>query len=313
MVRSAVRAIVRGADRATDRPADRPAVRSTAPVVITAAVPAGTNFNSGRYGYNNFGYGGGYGRYAGANRFGYGNYGYNRYGYGGLGGYGGYGRYGYGRYGLGSTVLNVVNYGLGYGGYGGWGYSPYGYGGYGYGYRPWGGYYGYPWGFIASRVLFGIRPLLGLGFGYGYGGYGYGNNYGNSYYSTYSPVVTTEVPVVTTDVPVVEPAAVDPTLAANAGDYAAQGEADFQAGNYASAVKNWQHALVEDPDNATLVMMLSQRLLRDGQVRRSGRRSPGCAARRTAGQVEHGRRQLSGTLRQRPRLHGPTPCLGSGQ
>jgi hypothetical protein len=114
-----------------------------------------------------------YGDYASRiNRFGY----YSPFGYGssiyspyssrfslGLGmgiGYGGYGGYGFDPYGSYYGAYGM-GLGLGYGGYyGGYGYSPY----YDLGYSPYFGYGG------------------GWGFGYGYGGgYGYGIGYGGGY------------------------------------------------------------------------------------------------------------------------------------
>jgi tetratricopeptide (TPR) repeat protein len=193
----------------------------------------GNGWNGGRYGNWNGGYGN-YGNYGNSNRYGYGRYGYNRYGYGGLAYRG----------------LGLVGYGLNYLGVGGWGYNPYG-----YGYN-----WGYPWGYLASRVLFTFRPFLGWGYG-GYGNGGYGNSYATTYYSsTYAPVTTTTAMPIDTSVPTP-----DPSVAAASGDFATQAEADFQAGNYDSAVRNWQHALVDDPNNATLVMLMSQGLFATGK------------------------------------------------
>src|SRR5262249_10030746 len=47
--------------------------------------------------------------------------------------------------------------------------------------------------------------------------------------------------------------------------FAAQGEADFKAGDYKGAVYAWRHALVDDPQNAVLGMMLAQALFANGQ------------------------------------------------
>lgn len=55
---------------------------------------------------------------------------------------------------------------------------------------------------------------------------------------------------------------VDPTAAA---DFADQGETDFKAGNYEAAHRDLRHALVDDPDNGMLVMMLAQTLFALGQ------------------------------------------------
>ena len=48
------------------------------------------------------------------------------------------------------------------------------------------------------------------------------------------------------------------------GDFARQGEAAFKAGNYSKAVRAWRHAVLDDPQNGTLVMMLAQALFAAG-------------------------------------------------
>ena len=177
------------------------------------------------------------------------NFNRNFAGYRGLGGLGYYGGWNYGRrYGLGgygygySYPYGRYRYGfnpfyLGYGlsslfygglGYGGLGYGGYGYGGYGY---PSYGYGGYGYGY----------PYSGYGYGYPYSGYGY----------TYAPATT-----------IVQPAA---PQAAAPNDYMAQGEQDFKAGRYDAALRNWQHALVDNPQNGGLVMLMSQALFATGK------------------------------------------------
>jgi tetratricopeptide (TPR) repeat protein len=44
-------------------------------------------------------------------------------------------------------------------------------------------------------------------------------------------------------------------------DFAGHGELDFKAGTYEGAVRNWKHALVDDPNNGALVLLLAQGLL----------------------------------------------------
>ena len=56
-----------------------------------------------------------------------------------------------------------------------------------------------------------------------------------------------------------------PTAAQAPQDFAALGEAAFHAGDYQGAAKNFRHALVDDPENATLVLLLSQSLFATGQ------------------------------------------------
>lgn len=52
---------------------------------------------------------------------------------------------------------------------------------------------------------------------------------------------------------------------ASPADFTTQGEADFKAGKYSTAVRDWRHALVDDPQNGAVVMLLSQALLQTGQ------------------------------------------------
>lgn len=48
-------------------------------------------------------------------------------------------------------------------------------------------------------------------------------------------------------------------------NFAANGEAEFKSGNYDKAVKMWRHAVVDDPKNGVLVMMLAQGLFASGK------------------------------------------------
>ena len=241
---------------------------------------ARTSFAYGSRGYGVSPYGG-YGS----------GYGSARYAYGGLPAYG-YSRYGYG---YGSSLLGgaaVLAARSGYGAvslaryafpYYGRAYGAYGYGGYGaYGgyYRPYGYGYGYyaPWGIVARSVIAGLRlgravlfPWSGYGYGPyygGYAGYGYCNygypSYGYGYSSTayYQP---TTIYASTTSTPVVVEQPATPQASPEAAtDFAAQGEAEFRAGNYAEAVRSWRHALVDDPQNGGLLLLLSQALLAVG-------------------------------------------------
>ncbi len=201
----------------------------------------GRGFGLGRYGY-------GYGR-----GFGWGGLGWGRYGYGrGLYGWGrrfGYG-FGYPFFGFGwRGILGSLLYG-GYGGYGGYGYG--GYGGYGYG--GYGGGYG------------------GYGYGYGYPSYSYSNygypsyGYGYTDNSNLYPVSTTLVgtdPTVTTQVP--DTGVIDNSTTPAVGGFSEQGEAAFKSGDFKGAEYAWRHAVVDDPQNPVLVMMLSQSLFANGK------------------------------------------------
>jgi tetratricopeptide repeat protein len=198
----------------------------------------------GNFAARNFG--GGYRGGAGSfvNRYALGSSGMNRGNLGGISG-----RYGSGYRGVGG--LGGLGYGgLGYGGlgYGGLGYGGLGYGGLGYGGLGYGGIGG-----------LGFLPFLGLG-GLGYGGYGgYGGNggYGGGYggYSNYGSGGYSQPAYVTTD----------GTSQMQAADFASRGEQDFQAGRYDDAVKDWQHALVDNPQNGGLAMLLGQALFATGR------------------------------------------------
>lgn len=141
---------------------------------------------------------------------------------------------------------------------------------YGLGFGLYGGYW--PW--------YGYNPIYSYGYGpYGYSGYGYGDyGYGYAYNPTF---VTVYNPVA--DGPVIDPALVGDQLPpdqlppdaaapeeinpqdANVLDFATQGEADFKAGRYDDAIKNWQHALVDEPRNGALVLLMAQALFATGK------------------------------------------------
>ncbi|MBX9790565.1 MAG: tetratricopeptide repeat protein [Pirellulales bacterium] len=127
--------------------------------------------------------------------------------------------------------------------FGGFGFPFLGLGPYGYGYRV-----GYPYyGNCYQRVF----PYYGYG-GLGYYGYGFSPySYGNYSYVTGPPVAT--------------PAQPTTQLAAAGGQFAQQGEVEFKARNYKAAIQSWRHALVDDPQNGVLVLMLAQALFADGQ------------------------------------------------
>ena len=48
-------------------------------------------------------------------------------------------------------------------------------------------------------------------------------------------------------------------------DFGAAGEAEFKAANYEKAAKYWKHAVLDDPKNGVLVMMLAQGLFASGK------------------------------------------------
>ncbi len=127
-----------------------------------------------------------------------------------------------------------------------------GYPGYGYG-------YGFGGGFLSSL-------LYGLG-GYGYGGYG--TAYGNGYYD---PAWDPNLAPPTADVSANALASTQPDLnsvAAGSGaavnsTFAEKGEIAFRAGDYQGAVYAWRHAVIDDPQNPLLLMLLGQSLFATG-------------------------------------------------
>lgn len=50
-----------------------------------------------------------------------------------------------------------------------------------------------------------------------------------------------------------------------ATDFAARGDADFKAARYQQAIVDWRHALVDDPKNGGIVLLLAQALFATGQ------------------------------------------------
>jgi tetratricopeptide (TPR) repeat protein len=157
----------------------------------------------------------------------------------GFGGFGfpffGFSPYWYG-FGLGWRWPFLAYSLFGYPWYGGYGY-PYGYGGY-YGYPySYGSYYGYP--------------------SYGYGGYGspYASTY--NYYNYYPSSSYLAADTYGAQAPL------DQSTANQ--DFAAQGETAFKSGDYAGAARAWRHAIVDDPTNATLLLMMAQALFATGQ------------------------------------------------
>ena len=101
-------------------------------------------------------------------------------------------------------------------------------------------------------------PYYGWGYGYGYPLYGYGN-YGNYGYGNYGyPSYSTTYAAAPDNAQLAQ---ADQTAA----DFTDQGEADFKAGRYDAAIRDWQHAMVDDPKNGALVMLMAQALLALGK------------------------------------------------
>ena len=183
--------------------------------------------------------GGNYGRHWGGFAPGYGRgYGGGYYGHGWGRGYG-WGGYPYYGYGLGLGVGLGVGYGLSGGyGYGGYGYPAYGYGGYGYGYTG-NGYYPYD--------------------AYGTSSSGYYASPDSTYNGTPpDPNATGSAP--TPPLPKAEK-----RMSAGTREFVERGERAFKEGDYEGAVYAWRHAIVDDPQDGLLAMMLGQALFATGR------------------------------------------------
>ena len=58
--------------------------------------------------------------------------------------------------------------------------------------------------------------------------------------------------------PPVPPTPPDGTVETAEPTFVEQGESEFKAANYAAAIRNWQHALVDSPDNGGVLLLLGQ-------------------------------------------------------
>ncbi len=148
-----------------------------------------------------------------------------------------------------------------------------GHGDFHHGHNIWRGYshrsrsYGYyPW-----YNIWGLGyPFIGRGLGYGgWGGYGLG--YGYPYYDNYATYgysypTTTYLYADATDVvaqaPLDQPAT-DAVVAT--GEFVGLGEEAFRAGQYQEALRHWQHAMVDDPNNGAVVLLMGQAMFALGQ------------------------------------------------
>ena len=140
---------------------------------------------------------------------------------------------------------------------GNWHHHHHGGGGHGFGGYPFFGYgfgYGYGGGVLGSL-------LYGLG-GYGYGGYG--NSYGPGFYD---PAWDAGLPPATIDPANAVASAQtglnalpDGSASVGSGVFAEKGETAFRAGDYQGAVYAWRHAVIDDPQNPLLLLLLGQAL-----------------------------------------------------
>ncbi len=121
----------------------------------------------------------------------------------------------------------------------------------------------------------------------GYGGYGYGYPGLTAVmdttrtmapvqdmHRTTAPMLPilhpTPAPPATPASPMSAPASIanpkpEPGTLASVKEFAEKGEAAFKAGNYQGAVYAWRHAVVDDPQNGLLTMMLGQALFATGK------------------------------------------------
>jgi hypothetical protein len=151
---------------------------------------------------------------------------------------------------------------------------------------PFGAYWGYPgysyWPLYYSSYW---SPWYRYSY-FGYPGYGYASpsfgyqsvcTYNNAYYLPATTGVTTYSSGVATSLdstqPVVDPNAnaqpspltADQDPAALGDDFASIGEQDFRAGRYDAAVRSWRHALVDEPGNGGVMLLLAQALFATGK------------------------------------------------
>lgn len=121
------------------------------------------------------------------------------------------------------------------------------------------------WGFGGWGLWW---PYYAFGGGWGVPYYNYGCYPYAGYSSTYAvatPYAANSPVDAVAAVPDANPA---PTLepdAESAAQFADQGEANFKAGRYKEALRDWKHALVDDPRNGGVMLLLSQGLLALGQ------------------------------------------------
>jgi Flp pilus assembly protein TadD len=184
-----------------------------------------------------------------------------------------------------SFFLGVGSPWFGYGLYNPWWYDPWWYGAYPYGFYP-------GFGFSYHSRHFGIGIGVPFDYGYGWPYYAYepicaypppvyGDAGGYAAAPGYAARIETEPPAaiaadgepsIATDAAARGPAlqATPPGkpgagLSASTSDFARQGERAFKQRDYETAVKHWRHALLDEPKNGTLVMMLAQGLFAVGQ------------------------------------------------
>jgi tetratricopeptide (TPR) repeat protein len=140
---------------------------------------------------------------------------------------------------------------------------------YGHGfYDPW-WYPWYPWGFYPSYAYYSGWPYYDYDPYYEYplseGTYTSPAYAGSSYFgptADAAPVIDAPPPVGSAPVAQLsEPI----SNASESNEFAGEGEAAFKGRDYKAAVHAWRHAVLDNPKNGTLVMMLAQALFASGE------------------------------------------------
>lgn len=149
---------------------------------------------------------------------------------------------------------------------------------------PFGAYWGYPgyssWPYYYSSYWSPWYRYSSFGYsGYGYGyaspAFGYQSvcTYNNAYYLPATNVTTyssgADAPIASQ--PVTDPNAQPSPLAADqdpaalGDDFATLGEQEFRAGRYDAAARSWRHALVDEPGNGGVMLLMAQALFATGK------------------------------------------------
>jgi hypothetical protein len=202
-----------------------------------------------------------------------------------------YGSFGSGSFGsgyshsFGSPISPIRSYGYGnyyrspglyIGGFYGNAYNPYYRSGYSFGALSFGGYPGSYGIGLSFGLPFGLGLGLGWNTGYGYGGYGsygyggygsYGYNriyqpYGTTYSTVLSPTVQVS-PLVGTATPVQQMPPPEPSV--SVASYASQADSYFRNGDYDAALKAYQHAVVDAPNDGAVLLKAAQALSASGK------------------------------------------------
>lgn len=151
------------------------------------------------------------------------------------------------------------------------GYLGWGYGGWGWGFPGWGFGYGF-WPYFDYGTAWGLFGGYGGYQGYGRYGFGYPNEGEEEDGYSPAPSALPEDKNPASDKPLGEPAV--PTrdddfevqvAAPEMNGYAARGVNAFTAGRYRDAIHDFRHAILDEPSNGRLMLLLSQALFAVGR------------------------------------------------